>query len=109
MDFAVIDGVQVLATVDTASSVVRVYDIGNVNAPHLLDSLTNIIGPSRDNSFGVGQVRFGAIAGNTATLYALNTNNGVQAFTLTVPEPGALALLALLALGPLRRSRRRNA
>src|SRR4051794_34960110 len=105
MDFAVIDGMHVLATVDTASSVVRVYDIGNVNAPHLLASLTNITGPSNDNSFGVGQVRFGAIVGNTATLYALNTNNGIQAFTLMVPEPAGVALLALLGVTSLRRAR----
>ena len=34
-----------------------------------------------------GSVQWGGITGNSATLYALSTNNGIQAFTVTVIEP----------------------
>jgi hypothetical protein len=105
MDFATIAGKPILATVDTSSSLVRVYDFTNPASPLLLTSATTIVGPSNDNSFGVGQVRFGAISGATATLYALNSNNGIQAFTLTVPEPVSLGLI-VIPLAMLRRCRK---
>jgi hypothetical protein len=106
MDHALVNGIPVLATVDTASSLVRVYNFANPAAPTLLASGENITGASNLNDFGVGQVRFGPIEGNYATLYALNANNGIQAFTFIVPEPGtALLLLGLPAL-ILHRGRR---
>lgn len=103
MDFAEIDGVPVLATVDTVTSIVRVYDLTVPDAPELIGELTNIAAVSNPNANGVGQVRFGAISEHSATLYALNTNNGIQAFTVTVPEPSAMALLAISALCLRRR------
>jgi hypothetical protein len=105
MDFAEIGGVPVLATVDTISSVVRAYDFTDPENPILLDALTTVAGASNANGFGVGQLRFGEIEGDTATIYALNTNNGIQAFTLTVPEPASAGLLALgaVAVGGARR------
>ena len=48
------------------------------------------------NSNGTGSVSSGAITGSSAIIYALDTNNGIQAFELTgVPEPASLALLEL--------------
>ena len=106
MDFAEIDGLPVLATVDTETSVVRVYDFTDPSNPLLLDSHTNVTGPTTINA-GIGQVRFGAIAGNSATLYALNTNNGIQAFTVTVPEPASISVIAaVLGAASVRRRRK---
>jgi hypothetical protein len=106
MDYAVVGGTPLLATLDTDTSVVRVYDATNAAAPQLLDSLTNIGGPGNANANHVGQVRWGAAVGNTAALYVLNTNNGIQAFNVTIPEPGPISLSGLAALALLRVRRR---
>ena len=47
---------------------------------------TDPMTPANANGNGVGAVKWGAINGITATLYATNTNNGIQAFTVTVPD-----------------------
>ncbi|MEA2735713.1 MAG: hypothetical protein QOE14_2164 [Humisphaera sp.] len=107
MDFATIDGTPVVATLGTDSSIVRLYDMSDPANPVLIDSLKNTSGAGNANPNGVGQVRFGQIAGNHATLYALNTNNGVQAFQVILPEPASAVAVAAMSLALLRRRRRR--
>jgi len=93
MDFAVIGGVPLLAAVDTnfvggtTSPTVRVYDVSDPAAPLVLASgfTTNELLPGNAN--GTGSVKWGAISGNTASLYALTTNQGIQAFTFTLDVP----------------------
>ncbi len=93
MDFAIIQGTPLLAAVDTNfvggsnSPTVRVYDVSNPAAPALLASgfSTNDLLPGNPN--GTGSVKWGAISGNTATLYALTSNQGIQAFTFTLELP----------------------
>lgn len=97
MDFTVIGGLPVLATVDTGTSIVRIYDMSDPNSPVLLDARTNITGPGNPNAAGVGQVTFGQVSGNTATLFAHNANNGIQAFVVTIPEPGSAAVIGVTA------------
>ena len=58
------------------------------------------------NSNGVGELAWGPVTGSSATLYAMSTNQGIQAFIVTVPEPMALLPLAASLL-VLRRFRRR--
>jgi hypothetical protein len=107
MDFAVIGGVPVLATVDTDTSIVRIYDMSNQNSPVLLDQHTNISGASNANGNGVGQVRFGSIVNDTTTLYALNTNNGIQAFSVFIPEPASAATCMMWLIPAIALRRRR--
>jgi len=106
MDFAVVGGKSLLATLDTSSSIVRLYDMSNALSPVLLDSATTISGASNPNSGGVGDVCFGNIVGNSAELYAMNANNGIEAFNVTVPEPGSAVLIALMGVAVLVRRRR---
>lgn len=82
---------------------VRLYDASDINNLVLLDAknLTNI---AVGNGNGVGAVSFGLGPDGDLRLYALNTNNGIQAFRI-VPEPSA-GLLALFA-GLLAVRRRR--
>ncbi len=108
LDYAVVGGVPVLATLDSASALVRIYNLTDPNNPVLVASGNNTVAPVAGN--GTGQVKFGEISGNSATLYALGANVGIQAFTFTVvPEPeeyAAMAAAGLVAFGVWRRLRR---
>jgi hypothetical protein len=113
MDYAVVGGVPYLAAVNTATageSKLWVYNLSDVNAPALVGTIDNLPGAANANVNGVGQVRFGAITGNSAVIYVLNTNNGIQAFQLQgIPEPSSFAMMAvvLITTGALR-ARRAN-
>lgn len=103
MDFAIVDGRPLLAVVEASNSPdpiararIFIYDMTNPSAPlaeRKIQEGSNlpIVNPPGsgfpnqfDNANGVGQVKFGAISGNVATIYAMSTNNGIQAFTLTL-------------------------
>ncbi|MEM8781951.1 MAG: DUF4623 domain-containing protein [Planctomycetota bacterium] len=100
MDYAVIDGEAYLATIDTVSNLVRLYDATDVENLVLLDS-ENLTTSTASNGNGTSAVSFGVLNGDPV-LYALNTNNGIQAFSV-VPEPATAALLGLGGLAMLRR------
>lgn len=104
MDYAIINGLPVLATIETGSggttSTVRVYDLSNPLVPALLGSAKNQTGTVTANGNGTGGLVWGTITPNgdgtsSAHLYAMNSNNGLQAFIVTVPEPGMWTLTAL--------------
>ena len=107
IDHITIMGNPYLATLDANSSTVRVYDFLNPAVPVLLNSMTTTSGALTANGNGVGQVRWGTVMGDTATLYAMATNQGLQALVFQVPEPASLSFLACGALFALsRRSRK---
>ncbi|MBX3426105.1 MAG: hypothetical protein KF688_10530 [Pirellulales bacterium] len=105
LDYAVVGGVPVLAVIDTNSARVEVFNVTNPGSPVLLGFANATSGPLTANGNAAGAVAWGAISGDTATLYAMSTNMGIQAFTFQVPEPGAvgLALVAAAAVVGLRR------
>ncbi len=106
MDYTTIDGVKVLATIDTVSSLVRIYDMTNPSAPVSLASLDLTSGSTIAGNNGLSAVAWGNISGKNATLYALNANDGIQAFNVTVvPEP---ATMTALAFGLAAMARRRK-
>lgn len=111
MDYAVIDGYKMLATVDANSSMVRLYEIlgsGSGMTAVLRTSLTNTSGTLTANGNAVGQVRWGAINGNKATLYAMSTNQGIQAFNVVVPEPSSIAAVGFGVVALLRRRMKKS-
>lgn len=113
MAFATVNGLNVLATISTGDSTVRVYDASNPLALILLGSKNNTAGALTANGNGTGDVAWGAQIDNgdgttTAQLYTLSSNQGIQAFNVVVPEPttGALFGLGISALIAARRSRK---
>jgi hypothetical protein len=87
LDYAVINGTPVLAVVDTATSMVTVYDLTVPSSPAVLTSGTAVSGTLVANGNATGSVQWGPITGNTAVLYAMSTNQGIQAFTVTIDPP----------------------
>lgn len=105
LDVISIGGVQYLATLDslTSKNTVRVYELNGTTATLL--ATNNLIGAGVANVNGTGDIEWGQVTGNSATLYALATNNGLQAFTFTVPEPSVAGLTALGAFAAFLRRR----
>jgi hypothetical protein len=89
VDFATVDGKPLIALVNTANSATAVYDITppfEMVDPNPNIAVGNAASTTNANINGTGQARFGAISGNTAIVYAMNTNNGIQAYTLTLTD-----------------------
>jgi len=97
-------GTPLLATMDMNNSQVRILDITNPASPTVLAGpFTTTTGGLATNGDRVGQMAWGNVVDNldgtySARLYALNANQGVQAFSVTlVPEPSTWAMLATAA------------
>lgn len=113
MDFVTIAGVNYLAVMDMNSSVVRIYDMTNPATPLQLTvgifggGSTTTTGTLTGNGNASGDVKWGNVNNltQTATLYAMSTNQGIQAFTFTVPAPGTAALMGLAGIVASRRRR----
>jgi hypothetical protein len=88
LDYAVVGGVPVLVTLDWTDSWVRVYTLEDPAAPTFRAWLNNTLPPRMTNVNGTGQVKIADIVGNTATIYAMTTNQGIQAMRMTVTPPG---------------------
>ena len=110
MDYAVVGGRPLLATLSTGDSTLRIYDMTDPASPLFLGSANNTSGTLTANGNGTGSVAWGDISGNTAHLWTLSTSQGIQAFTVVIPEPGTAVLTGLggllLALANGRRQRR---
>lgn len=95
LDYAVIGSTPFLAVIDSNSSQVQVYNIANPAAPKLVASANNTSGTLTANGNATGSVAFGNVTASGATLYAMSSNQGIQAFELSgVPEPGSAMLAA---------------
>lgn len=107
MAYDLVGGFPLLATTDTVTSQVRIYDVSNPAQPTLLTSANNTSGTLAANGNGVGAMSWGTLPDGTKVLYAMSANQGIQAFAVTVPEPGTYALVAA-GLGALWAIRRRR-
>ena len=105
LSYNVLAGNALLAVQSIGDSYVSIYDVTDPAAPVWLVSGNNTVTPAA-NGNGTGQLAWGDISYDPAsgrwsqTLYALSSNQGIQAFVVTIPEPGVGAL-ALLGLGLL--------
>lgn len=84
VDFAVVDGIPVLAALDVNSSLVLIYTLEDIANPTLRASFTTTSGTLMANGNGTGSVKIVNISGNTATIYAMSSNQGIQAMTMSI-------------------------
>lgn len=92
MAYAVVGGKPLLAVQSSGDAHVSVYDITNPLNPLFLASGNATVGALASNANGTGSVAWGPINNTgvgtgTATLYAMRTNSGIQAFTFTLTPP----------------------
>lgn len=82
---------KLLATIAFTSSNVRLYDATDLSNLQFLD-MKNITTSFVGNANGVGALSFGYGPDSKLRLYALNANNGIQAFEVNMPAPNASIL-----------------
>lgn len=103
--YAVVGGVPLLAVQSVGDSHVSIYNVSDPTAPTFLVSGNLTTGALTSNANASGNLAWGAVTGATATLYTMSTNQGIQAFTFSLPEPASMAALGGLTSVLLRRRR----
>jgi len=89
------NGTPYVATIDTNSSTVSLFDLTNPALPLLTGTGNTTVGTLTGNLNGTGGIGWGPYLGNDQyTLYAMSSNQGIQAFVVTVPEPSTYAVMA---------------
>jgi hypothetical protein len=109
--YTVLGGRALLAIQSIGDSHVSLYDATDPGNPIWLVSGNNTSGALTSNGNGTGELAWGAVTSHpdgtfTQELFALSTNQGIQAFLVTVPEPSSFAILGL-GLGALCLRRRK--
>ena len=99
LGYTVLGGHPLLAVQSTGDSHVSIYDMTDPNNPLYLGAKNNTTAPAA-NANATGEIAWGDIIYNgdgsvSETLYCMSSNQGIQAFIVTVPEPGVGSLAAL--------------
>ena len=110
LSYDIVNGHALLAVQSIGDSHVSIYDVSDPSNPVWLASGNNTSGTLTANANGTGELAWGPTTVNpdgtaTADLYCMSSNQGIQAFIVTVPEPGAVVLL-MLGFGALMTWRR---
>jgi hypothetical protein len=111
--YTVLGGIPLLAILSIGNAHVSLYDVSDPSSPVYLTSGNNTSGALTANGNGTGEIAWGDVTAgggiSTQTLYAMSTNQGIQAFTVsvTVPEPATVAFLGI-SFGLLATLRRRR-
>jgi hypothetical protein len=101
MDYTTLGGIPLLATQSSGDSTVRIWDFTDPSSPVLLGSANNTSGTLAANGNAAGQMAWGDVEYDSANsvwkakLWTMSSNQGIQAFIVTVPEPSTVGLLAL--------------
>jgi hypothetical protein len=100
MAYTVLDGKPLLAVQSIGDSHVSIYDVTDPSNPIYLASGNNTSGTLTANGNGTGEEAWGPITVNpdgsaSETLYSMSSNQGIQAFIVSIPEPGSLGMAAL--------------
>jgi hypothetical protein len=96
MAYDVINGTPILAIQSYGDSHVSIYNVADPAHPVFLADGNNAVQPLVTNGNGVGSVTWGSTVNNgdgsfSANLYAMSTNQGIQAFTFTLSASASVA------------------
>jgi len=96
LDYTVLDGKSYMAVVNTNSSLISIYDVTDPAAASLLTTGSTVVGTLTANLNATGGLQWGEVLSPTSqVLYAMSTNQGVQAMVFqAVPEPSTYAVMA---------------
>jgi hypothetical protein len=89
VSFAQVAGIPLLATLSTADNHVSIYNMADPTQPVLVGQANATSGTLAADAHNTGAVTWGNPSGNSATLYAMATDDGIQAFVVKVPAPTA--------------------
>jgi hypothetical protein len=106
------NGTPYVATIDTNSSTVSLFDLTNPASPLLTGTGNTTVGTLASNGNGTGGIGWGPYLGNDQyPLYAMSSNQGIQAFVVTVPEPSTYAMMggAFAVIGVIASRKRKIA
>ena len=92
VSFAVVGGIPMMAALSTVDNHVSVYDMTDPTQPVLLGQANATTGTLPTDSHNTGAVAWGAIGDTSATLYAMASDDGIQAFQINLPEPAPPAI-----------------
>jgi hypothetical protein len=101
LGYTTLAGHPLLAAISTADNHVSVYDLSDPTNPLLLGQGNATTGTLAANANGTGAIAWGTPVYDPVSqrwsenLYAMSSNDGIQAFVVTIPEPGSFALAAL--------------
>ena len=113
IDYINVAGTPIVAGLNVSTSRVDIFNFTNPVSPVSLANL-NLTTTPASNGNGTGAISWGNLVDNgngtfTANLYAMSTNQGIQAFEVTmVPEPTTWALLGTLSITAGLAALRRN-
>lgn len=106
LDARFINGFHMLATSDMGANI-RIYNIDDVLNPVFRTMFTSPFAAAT-NGNATGSIQWGSVNGKNATLYVMNTNNGIQAYNVeVVPEPATLLALGAGVAALVARRRRK--
>jgi hypothetical protein len=98
--YTTLGGMSLLAVQSIGDSHVSIYDASNPGAPVYLASGNTTSGSLTANGNGTGEMAWGDTIVNgdgtfSKVLYGMSSNQGIQAFLVTVPEPSPIGLGAI--------------
>jgi hypothetical protein len=101
LGYTTLAGHALMAAISTGDNHVSIYDMSDPTNPNLLGQGNATTGTLPANVNGTGAIAWGNPVFDpvsqrwTEDVYALSSNDGIQAFVVTVPEPGVFSLAAL--------------
>jgi regulation of enolase protein 1 (concanavalin A-like superfamily) len=85
--FTTMEGFPLLAALSTTDNHVSLYELSDPTQPALVAQANATSGSLPADTHNTGAIAWSKTSGNTAILYALASDHGIEAFTVSAPAP----------------------